>query len=90
MDNNKPIFAICHGPQLLIAAKILDGRQATGYKSIKVDMENACATYKDEELEKRREKWIALPLVSRGVLGKYAHNVSCASIGSVTDNFKNR
>lgn len=50
MDNKKPVFAICHGPQLLITAKTLNGRQATGYKSIKVDMENAGVTYKDEEV----------------------------------------
>jgi protease I len=50
MDEKKPVFAICHGPQLLITAKTLEGRNATGYKSIKVDMENAGATYKDEEV----------------------------------------
>lgn len=48
MDEKKPVFAICHGPQLLITAKTLDGRKATGYQSIKVDMENAGADYVDE------------------------------------------
>ncbi|MFD1205729.1 MULTISPECIES: type 1 glutamine amidotransferase domain-containing protein [Sporosarcina] len=50
MDDKKPVFAICHGPQLLITAKTLDGRDATGYKSIKVDMENAGAKYADKEV----------------------------------------
>lgn len=50
MDNNKPVFAICHGPQLLITAKTLDGRTATGFKSIAVDLENAGVNYKDEEV----------------------------------------
>jgi len=50
MDEKKPVFAICHRPQLLITAKTLDGRNATGYKSIKVDMENAEVNYKDEEV----------------------------------------
>ncbi|WP_419883131.1 type 1 glutamine amidotransferase domain-containing protein [Peribacillus sp. B-H-3] len=50
MDDKKPVFAICHGPQLLITAKTLDGRTATGYKSIKVDMENAGVNFKDEEV----------------------------------------
>ncbi|MFB7638443.1 DJ-1/PfpI/YhbO family deglycase/protease, partial [Peribacillus butanolivorans] len=45
MDEKKPVFAICHGPQLLISAKTLEGRHAIGYKSIKVDMEYAGATY---------------------------------------------
>ncbi|PWU67997.1 dihydroxy-acid dehydratase [Gracilibacillus dipsosauri] len=39
----------------------------------------------DEELEKRRANWKAPELYKRGVLGKYAHNVSCSSQGAVTD-----
>lgn len=31
-------------------AKALEGRNATGYKSIKVDMEYAGVTFKDEEV----------------------------------------
>lgn len=50
MDDKKPVFAICHGPQLLITAKTLEGRDATGYKSIKVDMEYAGAKYADKEV----------------------------------------
>ncbi|AOC57484.1 type 1 glutamine amidotransferase domain-containing protein [Bacillus pumilus] len=50
MDEKKPVFAICHGPQLLITAKTLEGRGATGYTSIQVDMENAGAKFKDEEV----------------------------------------
>lgn len=50
MDAKKPVFAICHGPQLLLTAKTLEGRGATGYKSIRVDMEYAGANYKDEEV----------------------------------------
>ncbi|KKB37097.1 type 1 glutamine amidotransferase domain-containing protein [Bacillus thermotolerans] len=50
MDAKKPVFAICHGPQLLITAKALEGRTATGYKSIQVDMEYAGATVKDQEV----------------------------------------
>lgn len=50
MDEKKPVFAICHGPQLLLTAKTLEGRDATGYKSIRVDMEYAGANYRDEEV----------------------------------------
>lgn len=50
MDDKKPVFAICHGPQLLITAKALDGRSATGYTSIQVDLENAGVQFKDEEV----------------------------------------
>ncbi|MED1740292.1 type 1 glutamine amidotransferase [Bacillus swezeyi] len=50
MDEKKPVFAICHGPQLLITAKTLDGRSATGYTSIRVDLENAGAKFQDKEV----------------------------------------
>ncbi|WP_339227208.1 dihydroxy-acid dehydratase [Oceanobacillus sp. FSL K6-2867] len=39
----------------------------------------------ETELEKRRIDWVAPPLYSKGILGKYAHNVSCSSKGAVTD-----
>lgn len=50
MDSKKPVFAICHGPQLLITAKTLEGRDATGYKSIQVDLEYAGANLHDQEV----------------------------------------
>ncbi|TFD99617.1 type 1 glutamine amidotransferase domain-containing protein [Jeotgalibacillus salarius] len=50
MDDKKPVLTICHGPQLLITAKSLEGRKATGFKSIKVDMEYAGAEYHDKEV----------------------------------------
>ncbi|MYL60008.1 DJ-1/PfpI/YhbO family deglycase/protease [Virgibacillus halodenitrificans] len=50
MDEKKPVFAICHGPQLLITAKTLEGRKATGFTSIQVDMEYAGATVEDKEV----------------------------------------
>lgn len=50
MDDKKPVFAICHGPQLLITAKSLEGRKATGFKSIHVDMEYAKADVQDQEV----------------------------------------
>ncbi|SDM92041.1 dihydroxy-acid dehydratase [Sediminibacillus halophilus] len=42
----------------------------------------------EAELETRRQQWIAPPLYNKGVLGKYAHTVSCSSKGAVTDQFK--
>ena len=44
----------------------------------------------EEEFEIRRQGWVAPPLHTRGVLGKYAHNVSCSSIGAVTDYFNRK
>src|SRR5699024_11407374 len=42
----------------------------------------------EEELDKRRNNWVAPKLYSKGVMGKYARLVSCASIGAVTDAFE--
>lgn len=39
----------------------------------------------EDELEKRKNAWTAPPMYKKGVLGKYAHNVSCSSRGAVTD-----
>lgn len=50
MDEKKPVFAICHGPQLLITAETLKGRDVTGYKSIHVDLKNAGANLHDKEV----------------------------------------
>lgn len=47
-DHETPIISICHGAQLLISAGILDGRRATGYWPLQVDIENAGGEYVDE------------------------------------------
>ncbi|WP_164668023.1 dihydroxy-acid dehydratase [Virgibacillus doumboii] len=39
----------------------------------------------ENEMQRRREEWTAPPLYKKGVLGKYAHMVSCSSKGAVTD-----
>lgn len=46
----KPVFAICHGPQVLIDTDLLKGVDITGYRSIRNDLKNAGANYKDEEV----------------------------------------
>ncbi|MBD3264628.1 MAG: DJ-1/PfpI/YhbO family deglycase/protease [Candidatus Omnitrophica bacterium] len=50
MEDNKPVFSICHGAQLLITAKALEGRKATGWKSIIQDIKYAGAEYLDKEV----------------------------------------
>lgn len=50
MDANKPVFAICHGPQLLITAETIEGRDVTGYTSIQVDLKNAGGNVQDKEV----------------------------------------
>ncbi len=46
----KPVAAICHGVQILITARLLKGKRATGWKSLVVDIEDAGATYVDAPL----------------------------------------
>ena len=50
VEHGKPVFSICHGPQLLITADVLRGRTITGYASIIQDIENAGARFWDEEV----------------------------------------
>ena len=45
-----PIAAICHAGSILIETGLLKGKQMTSYKSIKTDLKNAGADWKDEEV----------------------------------------
>lgn len=47
---NKPILAICHGPQLLITADMVRGRRMTAWKTVQVDLRNAGADVVDQEV----------------------------------------
>lgn len=48
--NNRPVAAICHGPQTLISAGLMKGRHATCYKSVAPEMKDAGAVYEDAEV----------------------------------------
>jgi protease I len=50
MDLGTTIAAVCHGPQVLIEAERLRGKRATGFLSIRKDLENAGADYVNEPL----------------------------------------
>lgn len=50
VESGKPVFTICHAPQLLITAQVLQGRQVTGWKSIIQDIKNAGAEFIDQEV----------------------------------------
>jgi protease I len=49
-DRSKPVAAICHGPQILISAGLLQGRRATCYRSVADELKKAGAQYEDEEV----------------------------------------
>lgn len=46
----KPVAAICHGPQVLASAGVLQGRKATCYASVAEELKAAGAKYKDAEV----------------------------------------
>ena len=48
--SGKPVFSICHAPQILITADVLKNRRITGYKSIIQDIKNAGAEFIDKEV----------------------------------------
>jgi len=49
-DSNKLVAAICHGPWVLISAKITNGLTLTCVPSIKDDVKNSGAKYVDESV----------------------------------------
>ncbi|MDX8046835.1 type 1 glutamine amidotransferase domain-containing protein [Gracilibacillus sp. S3-1-1] len=50
LQEDKPVFTICHGPQFLVETDLLKDRELTSFVSVRKDLENAGATVKDEEV----------------------------------------
>ncbi|MCM0598132.1 type 1 glutamine amidotransferase domain-containing protein [Periweissella fabalis] len=50
LEANKPVFTICHGPQLFIQTGISDQLTLTAYQSVQADLKYAGANVKDEEV----------------------------------------
>jgi protease I len=48
LDNKLPVGAMCHGPQLLYAARPLKGRRIAAFPGIRADVEAVGATFVDE------------------------------------------
>ncbi|SMP50000.1 protease I [Neorhodopirellula lusitana] len=44
-ETNKPIAAVCHGPQLLVAAGVLENRQCSSYPAVAPEITAAGGTY---------------------------------------------
>lgn len=49
-QQHKPVAAICHGPQILINAEVVEGRKLTSVNSISADLKNAGAQWEDSEV----------------------------------------
>ena len=50
LQADKPVAAICHGPQLLIATGLMAGRTATCYRAVRQELEAAGVNYLDREV----------------------------------------
>jgi protease I len=50
VESGRPVGSICHGPQLLISAKVLPGRTVTSVNKIRDDVINAGGNYVDRPL----------------------------------------
>ena len=48
VESGRPVASICHGPQLLISARVLQGRTTTSVNKIRDDVMNAGGRYIDE------------------------------------------
>ena len=73
----KPMFVICHGPQVLISAQIVRGRQLTGVQAIADDIRNAGGLYRDQPVV-LDGNWVTsrtpddLPQFNRAIVEKLA------------------
>lgn len=50
VDSGKPVASICHGPQLLVTADVIQGRTLTAVGDVQEEIEGAGATFVDEEV----------------------------------------
>lgn len=50
LDKERPVAAICHGPQILLSARVLIGRRATCYKDAAGELEASGVLYEDSEV----------------------------------------
>lgn len=50
MQDDRPVLAICHGPQLLITARVVENRRLTAYKTIQDDLRQLGSDVVDEEV----------------------------------------
>jgi protease I len=49
-QTDRPVLAICHGPQILITARVVKGRTLTAWKTIQDDLDQVGAKVVDQEV----------------------------------------
>ncbi len=50
VESGKPVAAICHAPWTLVEADVVRGRSVTSWPSLRTDLQNAGATWTDDEV----------------------------------------
>jgi protease I len=71
---DRPLAAVCHGPQLLMAAHLVKGRTLTAWKTVRGDLEQIPGVHVKDEPVVRDGNWITsrkpddLPLFSDALL----------------------
>jgi protease I len=83
VDAGKPIAAICHGPWTLIDAQGVKGRKMTSWPSLRADLQNAGASWVDQEVVKEHRlvtsrKPDDLPAFNREMIAMFAQAVERA------------
>jgi len=48
--SKRPLAAVCHGPQVLLTARLVRGRTLTAWETVQGDLEQAGANVKDQEV----------------------------------------
>lgn len=77
-DSNRPVAAICHGPWMLVEAGVARGRKIASWPSIKTDLRNAGAEWRDEEAVTDRNLVSArkpddIPAFNRAMIELFSH-----------------
>lgn len=57
-QQQKPLAVICHGPWLLVSARLLQGRKITSYRTIQDDIRNAGGLWEDRGVLRDRN-WVS-------------------------------
>src|SRR5205814_8706827 len=57
----RPLAAVCHGPQLLLTARLVRGRTLTAWETVQGDLEQAGANAKDQE-DVIDQNWLTSPM----------------------------
>ena len=88
-EQGKPVGAICHGPWTLINAGVVKGRHLTSWPSLQADLQNAGATWTDEEVVSQNglvtsRKPADLPAFNRKLIQEIAEGVHAGRTAAMT------